>query len=230
MDNLAGYLETAPLLALGLAFLGGLATSFTPCVYPILPITVTFVGARSVSSRGHAFGLALLYALGISVTYAGLGIFAAVSGRLFGDLTQSPYVFLAVGNIVLLFGLNMLDVFTLPLPGFLRGTGPSTTRRGFLGVFAMGITSGFVVGPCTAPVLGTILTYVATQGDVPLGGLMLFVFAMGMCLLVVVAGTFSGVLSSLPSSGAWMVKVKKGFGWAMILLAQFFLVRAGLYW
>ena len=118
-QELAGYMETAPLLALGLAFLGGIATSFTPCVYPIIPITVTFIGARGATRRGHAFVLSLLYALGIAVTYTFLGMFAALSGKLFGSMTQSPYVYLAVGNIILLFGLNMLDVFALPLPQFL---------------------------------------------------------------------------------------------------------------
>jgi len=223
-------METAPLLALGLALLGGLATSFTPCVYPILPITVTFIGARGVQSRGHAFLLSLLYALGISVTYTSLGIFAALSGRLFGALTQSPYVFFAVGNIILLFGLNMLDVFVLPLPKFLSQAGGTKKRKGLLGTFLIGITSGLIVGPCTAPVLATILTYVSTKGDVVLGGLMLFLFAMGMCAIIIIAGTFSGVLASLPKSGNWMVTVKKVFGWAMIAFGEYFIFKAGMYY
>ena len=228
--ELAGYMENAPLLALGLAFLGGIATSFTPCVYPIIPITVTFIGARGAISRGHALVLSLLYALGISVTYTCLGIFAALSGKLFGSITQSPYVYLAVGNIILLFGLNMLDVFNLPLPQFLTQAGGGKARKGFLGTFVIGLTSGLVVGPCTAPVLATVLTYVGTKGDLFLGGAMLFFFAMGMCAIVIIAGTFSGVLSSLPKSGGWMEKVKKGFGWAMIAIGEYFIFRAGFYW
>ncbi len=229
-EGLAQALQTAPLLALGAAFLGGLATSFTPCVYPIIPITVTFIGARGLDSRAHAFVLSLLYALGISVTYTALGIFAALSGRFFGSLTQSPYVFLAVGNIILLFGLNMLDVFEMPLPGFLSGGGQKEGRKGLLGAFGMGVTSGLIVGPCTAPVLATILTYVATQGNVVLGGAMLFLFAMGMCALIIVAGTFSGALASLPKSGDWMVRIKKGFGWVMIAFGEYFIFRAGANW
>ena len=229
-EGLAQALQTAPLLALGLAFLGGLATSFTPCVYPIIPITVTFIGARGVESRTHAFVLSLLYALGISVTYTALGVFAALSGRFFGALTQSPYVYLAVGNIILLFGLNMLDVFDLPIPGFLAGGGQKGGRKGFLGAFGMGVTSGLIVGPCTAPVLATILTYVASQGNVVVGGAMLFLFSMGMCALIIVAGTFSGVLASLPKSGDWMVRIKKVFGWVMIAFGEYFVFRAGAYW
>jgi cytochrome c-type biogenesis protein len=229
-QELAQYMQSAPLLALALAFAGGVATGFTPCVYPILPITVAFIGARGVQSRFHAFSLSMLYALGISVTYAALGVFAALTGQLFGSLTQSPYVYLAVGNIILLFGLNMMEVFELPMPGFFSRMGAGKGKKGFLGAFAMGMTSGLVVGPCTAPVLATILTYVGTKGDVVFGGLTLFLFAMGMSLLVVVAGTFSGALSMLPKSGEWMVKVKKGFGWVMIILAEVFIVRAGIYW
>jgi cytochrome c-type biogenesis protein len=228
--DLTQYMQTAPLLALAVAFAGGVATGFTPCVYPILPITVSFIGARGVRSRFHAFSLSMLYALGIAVTYASLGIFAALTGRIFGDLTQNPFVYLTVGNVIMLFGLNMMDVFHLPLPGFLGRMGAGKGKTGLLGAFVMGLTSGLVVGPCTAPVLAAILTYVGTRGEVILGGATLFVFALGMSLLVVVAGTFSGALSLLPKSGEWMVKVKKGFGWVMIVLGEFFLVRAGIYW
>jgi thiol:disulfide interchange protein DsbD len=229
-DGLAEALGTAPLLALGLAFLGGLATSFTPCVYPILPITVTFIGARGVESRTQAFTLSVLYALGIAATYTTLGVFAALSGKVFGSVTQTGFVYLAVGNIILLFGLSMLEVFELPLPAFLSAGGTSKAGRGYWGAFAIGVTSGLVVGPCTAPVLATILTYVATQGSVLLGGTMLFLFAMGMCALVVAAGTFSGVLASLPKSGQWLERIKKGFGWVMIAVGEFFVFRAGAYW
>lgn len=230
VNGLEGYLESAPLIALGLSFLGGVVTSFTPCVYPIIPITVTFIGARSTQSRRHAFFLSLVYALGMALTYAALGMFAALTGKLFGVITQNPYIYLVVGNIILLFGLNMLEVFTLPLPRFLSGGTAGTGRKGFTGAFFLGITSGLIVGPCTAPVLATILTYVGTQQNIFLGGSMLFLFAMGMCTLLIVLGTFSGLLSSLPKSGAWMVKVKKGFGWVMIGLGEYFIIKAGIYW
>ncbi len=229
-NDLVHYLETAPLMAVGAALLAGVATSFTPCVYPIIPITVTYIGGRGAVSRLHAFTLASLYALGLAVTYAALGMVAALTGQIFGALTQSPYVYLAVGNIMILFGLSMMDVFSLPIPRFLAGGTASNKKKGFLGAFLLGVTSGWVVGPCTAPVLATILTYVSTQKNVVLGGTMLFSFAIGMCLLIVAAGTFSGLLTSLPKSGTWMVRIKKGFGWLMIGLGEYFIVRAGIYW
>ena len=229
-NDIVHYLETAPLMAVGAALLAGVATSFTPCVYPIIPITVTYIGARGSISRVHSFTLASLYALGLAIMYAALGMVAALTGQIFGMLTQSPYVYLVVGNIILFFGLNMLGLFSVPIPRFLAGGTASTERKGFLGAFLLGVTSGWVVGPCTAPVLATILTYVSTQKNVVLGGTMLFSFAIGMCLLIVVAGTFSGFLTSLPKSGAWMEKIKKGFGWLMIGLGEYFIVRAGIYW
>ena len=229
-EGLAEALQTAPLLALGLAFLGGLATSFTPCVYPIIPITVTFIGARGVQSRTQALVITLQYALGIAVTYTALGMFAALTGKIFGSLSQSPYVYLVVANIMILFGLSMLDVFELPLPGFLTGGGTAKARKGFLGAFAMGLTAGLVMGPCTAPVLASILTYVAQKGNVIFGGAILFLFAMGMCALIILVGTFSGVLTSLPKSGAWMEWIKKIFGIAMILVGEYFTFQAGVYW
>jgi thiol:disulfide interchange protein DsbD len=229
-STLAGYVHNAPLLALVLAFVGGVVTSFTPCVYPVIPITVTYIGARSIQSRAHAFFLSLLYALGMAVIYAGLGMFAALTGKLFGAITQNPYLYLAVGNVILLFGLNMLEVFSLPIPRFLSKARGDKGQKGFTGAFFLGMTSGLIVGPCTAPVLATILTYVSTQKNVFLGGSMLFLFAMGMSTLLVVLGTFSGLLSSLPKSGAWMVKVKKGFGWVMVALGEYFILKAGMYW
>ena len=225
------YLGSTPLIALGLAFLGGVGTSFTPCVYPVVPITVAYIGARSSGSRAQGFLLALCYSLGLAVVYAALGMFAALSGRIFELVTQRPSVYLVVGAIILLFGLNMLEVFDLPMPAFLsRAAAAGQGRSGFFGAFLLGGTSGLVVGPCTAPVLGAILTYVSTERSVLLGGAMLFLFALGMCTLVLVLGTFSGLLSSLPRSGAWMVKVKKGFGWVMIAIAEYFVFRAGMYW
>jgi len=230
-ESLANYVQTAPWVALGLAFLGGVATSFTPCVYPVIPITVAYIGARSTRSRSHGFFLSLFYAMGLSVVYAALGVFAALTGRLFGSVTQNGWVYLAAGNLILLFGLSMLDVFNLPMPRFLSGAGGTgKARPGFAGAFFVGATSGLIVGPCTAPALGVILTYVSAQKDVFLGGGMLFLFAMGMCTLVFILGTFSGLISALPRSGEWMIKVKKGFGWVMIAIAEYFILQAGIYW
>ncbi len=218
------YLQTSLVLSFVAAYLGGLLASLTPCVYPMIPITAGVIGNSNLGgSRMRGLFLSLCYVSGMAVTYAGLGVFAAATGRFFGSINTNPWTFLAIGNIILLLGLGMLDVFHLPslAPRF------STRIKGAPGVFLIGVFSGFVAGPCTAPVLGVLLAYVASTRDMLLGGLLLFVFAFGMGAILLVVGTFSAALTSIPRSGNWMVRVKKIMGLGMLLLAEYFFVTAG---
>ncbi len=128
-----------------------------------------------------------------------------------------------VANIIILLGLSMLEVFEIPM----MSPGSEINTRGFIGVFVMGIVSGFMAGPCTAPVLGVLLAYVTTTQDVVLGASLLFVFALGMGLLLIAVGTFSGLVAALPRSGGWMVKIKKAMGFLMIALGEYFLIKMG---
>ena len=224
ISGLNGYLQSSLLMAFAAAFAGGLLASLTPCIYPMIPITVGYIGSSNVGgSKLRAFILATVYVTGIAVTYAAMGVFAAISGRLFGEFNSSPWSFLVIGNIILLLGLSMLDVFSLPI--FVPKE--SGKKAGIIPTFILGLGSGFVAGPCTAPVLGVLLAYVASTGNAVLGGALLFVFAFGMGMILIAAGTFSGLLASMPKSGDWMVKIKKGLGWIMILLAEYFLIQAG---
>jgi len=231
METLLGkfdvYLQGAPLLALLTAFAAGVLTSFTPCVYPLVPITVGIIGAKSASSRTKAFILSLLYVLGLAVVYAGLGIFAAMSGKLFGAVSTSKWTFLIVGNVFILFGLSMFDVISLQFTMFQNVSAGTQRSRGLLTAFLFGGVSALVAGPCTTPVLGALLTYVASRQNVILGCSMLFLFALGMGFLLIIVGTFTGVLSSLPRSGGWMEKVKKGFGFLMLAIGEYFILKAG---
>lgn len=221
------YLHGSPAVALLIAYMAGILTSFTPCVYPLIPLTVGFIGAKASASRKKGFYLSLLYVLGLALVYAALGVFAALSGKLFGQISTSPWTYLFVGNLCILFGLAMLDVFTLQLQ-FLSGVQPNIQQSGGgLAAFIFGGCSGLVAGPCTTPVLGTLLAYVASRQNVALGCAMLFVFALGMGMLLIVVGTFTGILSSLPRAGVWIVRIKKGFGFLMIIVGEFFIIKAG---
>ena len=206
------------------AFGGGVLASLTPCVYPMIPITAGYIGSSNIGgSKIRAFLLSLVYVAGVAVTYSAMGVFAALSGRFFGEINSSPWSFLLVGNIILLLALSMLDVFSLPV-----FTPKSRSNRGgLLATFGIGLSSGLIAGPCTAPVLGVLLAYVASTGNALLGGALLFVFAFGMGLLLIGVGTFSGLMAALPKSGNWMVHVKKGLGWLMLILAEYFLIQAG---
>ncbi len=221
------YLAQSPLLAYVAAFAGGISTSFEPCIYTMIPITVAFIGSKAGGSKLRGFTLSIFYVLGVSATYSALGAFAAVSGKLFGQISANPWVYLVLANIFILLGLSMIGVFTFQAPPIFGRLRPNTKGKGFFTIFILGIVSGLVAGPCTAAVLAALLAYVATKQNLVYGVSLLFTFSMGMGVLLIVVGTFAGILVALPKPGPWMEKVKKGIGWALILLGEYFLVQMG---
>ena len=227
LHSLEAYLSAGSALAYAAAFVGGVLVGFTPCVYPVLPITVGYIGGRSPGSRTKGFFLSLSYILGMAAMYAALGCLAALTGRVFGQMTASPWTNIVVGTVCLLMALSLLDVFHVPVPAFLSGASPGKRRSGVPGAFAVGMASGLVVGPCTAPVLGTLLVYVGARQNVLFGASLLFVFALGMGFLLLVVGTFTSLLANLPKPGKWTEIIKKGFGFFLILVGGYFLVEAG---
>lgn len=227
ISNAEIYLEKISLVSYLAVFLGGIMVSFTPCVYPLIPVTAGFIGASSAGSRGRGFLLSFFYVLGIAITYSFLGAVAALGGRLFGEISTNPWTYLMVGNIFLLLGLSMLDLFVLPIPGFLKPRGAVKRRAGLSAALLVGASSGFVVGPCTAPVLGAVFAYVANKQNLFFGITLLFTFAFGMGLLLIFVGTFAGVAASLPKSGRWLNIVKKLFAILLIICAEYFIILAG---
>ena len=234
--NLREYLSSASLFAYLAAYVGGVFISFTPCVYPIIPIQLGFIGgqaaANNMSSERSAFSLngftlSLLFVIGMSVVYAGLGAFASLTGTLFGSWVASPWTYIVVGNVILLMALSMLDVFALRMPLFLSKLNPKRKGKGYVSALTIGACSGLIVGPCTAPALGATLAYVGSQGNILFGISVLFVFALGMGTLMIVLGSFSGLLAALPRSGVWMTRVKEIFGVLLLIAAQYFFVQAG---
>ena len=227
LNSFHAYLQAGSVLSYAAVFAGGVLISFTPCVYPVLPITVGYIGGRSQGSKARGFFLSLSYVLGMAVTYAAIGTVAAVTGQVFGQVAASPVTNIVVGNVCILMALSMLDVFHLPVPAFLSGASAGKRRSGVAGAFAIGLMSGLVVGPCTAPVLGALLVYVGARQNVLFGTSLLFVFALGMGVFLLVVGTFTGLLANLPKSGRWMEAVKKVFGVLLILVGEYFLLEAG---
>lgn len=222
--------ENVP-LALLLAFLFGLLSSLTPCVYPVIPITVAYIGSRS-EGRGKSAGflLSLAFVAGLALVYATLGAVSAKAGQAFGSLTQTPWVGLPIAALFFVLSLSMFNLFELKTPAALTNRIEQTKQkgkgRGYAGAFLIGALSGLVASPCIGPLILAILVVVAATGSALLGFVYLFAFALGMGVLFVVIGTFSGVLSSLPKSGGWMDAVRVLFG-SLILGAAFYF--AGLY-
>lgn len=234
-SDLSAYLHGNSLLAFPAAFLAGVLISFTPCVYPIIPIQLGFIGGRTAASSEvgpkfsfRGFKLSVLFVVGMSVVYAALGAFAGLTGSLFGSWAASPWTFVLVANIILVLALSMFDLIPLQAPQFLSKWNPERKGNGYLSAMLIGASSGLVVGPCTAPALGAMLAYVGTQGNVLFGIAVLFVFALGMGSLMILLGTVSGAIAAIPRSGAWMTRVKTAFGVIMLVIAQYLLVQAGI--
>jgi thiol:disulfide interchange protein DsbD len=228
LSGLLGSGEGMVFLAYPIAFLAGFITSLTPCVYPVIPIIAGYIGGQAQKSRRKSFVLSVFYVIGMALTYSALGAFAALSGRMFGQIQSSPAAHIIVANIIIFFGLSMLGVFTMPmLPVASSADSKERKRDGVFGALGMGLISGLVTSPCTVAVVGVMLTYVAARQNVFLGITLLFTFALGMGVLLVLVGTFVGALSSLPKSGMWLQRIQKGFAFLMILLGEYFLIRAG---
>jgi len=226
-ETLQGQLEAGSMAALAVVFAAGVLTSFTPCVYPMIPVTVTFIGTAAGGKRGRSVSLSSVYVLGMAVVYSSLGVVTAILGKTFGRVTHNPWVYGLVGALIVLFGVVMLDVVTLPVPRVFASVQADGVRRGgHFGALMIGIAAGFVAAPCTAPVLGLLLVYVAQTRNILWGGTLLFVFALGLGLLLLLVGIFSGLLSSLPRAGIWMKWIKVGFGVGMLAVGGFFLFRA----
>jgi thiol:disulfide interchange protein DsbD len=209
-------------IELFLAFLGGIAYSFTPCVYPLVPITVGFIGAESSGSRSKGFWLSFVYVTGIAFAYSSLGALAGLTGRLFGAFVSNPVTVVAMGAVIIFLGFVMLDWISLKIPLPIKF--PSIRKKNFISVFILGLLSAFVITPCATPVLGSILTYLAKKENVVFGICLLLSFSYGMGLLLIVAGTFSAVLAKLPKTGKWMLTVKRLYALVIIGMGIYLLI------
>jgi cytochrome c-type biogenesis protein len=229
LGNLPAYIQGSVFLAFIAAYIGGVLVGFTPCTYPLIPITVGFIGAQGSPSKLRGFILSLFYVLGLAITYSLMGAFAVLTGRLFGQIQTTPWTYLIMANLCIFMGLAMLDVFSfsLPVPQKLLKLTGRNDKKGFLGSFLIGATSGIIVGPCTAPVLAVLLGFVALRTNLLLGMSLLFVFAFGMGTLLIIAGTFAGLISALPRSGKWLTKINYIFGVILIGAGEYFLYTAG---
>jgi cytochrome c-type biogenesis protein len=228
-SSLASSLSTHPAAALGAVFVGGVLTSLTPCLYPMIPITVSIVGGGVGARRRTArMTLALTYVIGLASAYAGLGLLAGLTGTLFGAVSTNPWLLFVMANVMLLAAAMMADVVPVPIPQALRDRAATMGEGGrYAGVFVMGIASGLVAAPCGAPVMAAILTWVSATGSAWLGFLYLFVFSLGMSSLLLAFAFVADTSLRLPRAGPWMLWVKRAFAIILLGVAEYYLVSMG---
>jgi len=228
-------LEQGSALAIPIAFVGGLVASVTPCVYPVLPLLIGYMGSTGEKSRRRMFLLSSLYAVGMALTFTALGAVAALigrtvfgTGRVFSSARTSWITHLVVGVVIVVFALSLVGVIRIPMPRFLARR-EAKPRRGYLGALLMGMMSGMITGPCVGAVAGPLLIYLGSKGNIFFGAIVMFAFAMGMGVLLIAVGTFTGLLAALPRSGALLRRIELGFALAMMALGVgYFILYKGI--
>jgi cytochrome c-type biogenesis protein len=215
------FLQTASLLAFVLVFLGGVVTSLGPCNIATIPLIVGYVGGSHNLTRFRSFALSLAFAVGMALTFMLLGLVAALVGGLIG--TTMRWWYYLVATICFIIGLNILGVLRFNLSMAFGGLRERIGLKGIPGALALGLVSGLVASQCATPVLAAILTYVMAKGAIVYGAALLFVYALGRGVPVVLAGTFTGVLKSFQKMGRWSDVIEKVSGVIVIGVGFYFL-------
>lgn len=203
--------------------------SFTPCVYPLMPITASFIaGINTEGSRLQGFFLSVIYVFGVALAYCTLAVVASFTGMFFGQIQNTPAVHFIVGAALLFFSLVMFDVIALPNLGV--SIHHKIKPKNIFSVVLFGVASGLVIGPCTAPVLGTLLGYVAGKQNIVHAVSLMFVFSYGVGASLILVGTFSSLIAHLPKSGAWLIRIKQFCAAVILLAAIYYFYKGGSLW
>lgn len=216
-------LEKQSILLFLLAFALGFLTSLTPCVYPVIPIIMGYIGSQAKGSKLKGFYLSLFFVLGLGIVYSLLGLFAAASGSMIGASFQNPIMVIVIASIFILMGLSLAGLFEIPVPSSISARIQAGGYKSkIIGSLIIGGVAGIIAAPCAGPVLIAILSWISQTRNLLLGFLVMFVFSLGMGVIFVLVGTFTGIISSLPKSGKWMSGVKNTF--AILLMVGGLLV------
>ncbi|KJR46218.1 Cytochrome c-type biogenesis protein CcdA [Desulfosporosinus sp. I2] len=221
-ETIPNALSSGGVSILILVFLGGVITSLSPCILSMLPVMLGYIGGLEKPTKTKGFITSAFFVLGLAVTFAILGIVASLLGKAFGQIGPAwPYI---IGLFAILMGLQLIGVFNFELPGL---KAMPEKRGGVLGSFGVGLLFGLVASPCATPVLAVLMTYVAGQGVLWYGALLLFIYGLGHGLPLIIAGTFTAVLKSLPRLSKWSQYITYISGGVLIILGLYFFVRTG---
>jgi len=218
-------LSHSPFVFISVFFLG-LGLNLTPCVYPMLSITISLFRGSEQASRGRAFVRALAYVLGMVTMYSVLGLLAAMTGSFFGEWLQNFWVQLSTGILVIGLAFSMLGIYQFRLPSWLMLSYQGSAKGALLGFFISGLLVGIVAAPCMGPAVLALLTFVSVQQNRVFGFLLFFVMALGLGVPYLLLGTFSGLLSKLPKSGAWLVWFERLMGVVLLTFGIFYIAIA----
>jgi len=208
-----------------IVFWGGVLVSLTPCVYPVIPLTAGFIaGINTKGTKLMGFLISLVYVFGMALTYCAMAVFAALTGKIFGQLQNHPAVLILVGCLLAFFSLVMFGVVSIPAIGI--SFHDKIKTKNIWTVLLFGMASGLVVGPCTAPVLGTLLVYIGKKQNLWHGISLMFTFAYGVGASLIVVGTFSAILARLPKSGRWLLRIKQFCGLILACAALLFFYKS----
>ena len=215
---------TGSIVDYAVVFTSGVLVSFTPCIYPVIPITASFIaGANTSGRKSHGLALSMIYVLGMAIVYCAMAVIAALTGKIFGQLQNTSIAYFLIAGGLVFFGLVMLD--KIQLPSFSFGNAHRVKVDSLWSVLLFGMLAGLIVGPCTAPVLGSLLFYIAAKENMIHGISLMFVFAYGVGFSLILVGTFSGLISRLPKSGAWLIRIKQICGVILLAIGVFFIYK-----
>lgn len=213
-----------PWIRIFFIFLLGLLLSLTPCIYPMIPITIGILHRNGKQSVFYNFLGSLCYAIGLSTTFAAMGLLAALAGASFGNLLSQPIFVVLLTIFIGFMSLSMIGIVDMPIPSFMKNNTTINSGFGpFLSAFLFGLLSGSIASPCVSPGLALVLTIVATIGNIFAGFWLLFAFGIGLSVPLIIIGTFSTSLQMLPRAGQWMVEVKKALGFVMLATCFYYL-------
>lgn len=217
-------------LKLLLALLLGILLSLTPCIYPMIPITVGVLQSQGSKSLLRNFFLSSAYTLGLATTFSLLGLLAATSGEAFGNMLGSPLFVVCIVTVLCYFAFSLFGLYNLHIPRFLQNKGSISAGGSFASIFLFGLASGTVASPCLSPGLALILTMVAALANKFLGFLLLFAFGVGVSTPLLIIGTFSGSVNLLPRAGMWMTEIQKIFGFMLFGMCFYYMNNVLPYW
>ncbi len=222
-DKFTKTMNDSPLFGTFIAFGAGLGTCLTPCVYPMIAITVSVFGAKQAKTRAQAMLLSTSFVVGIIVLFTPMMMISALTGKVFGTVLSNPFVIVGISAVFVAVAASMFGAFEMTLPESWMQRLSGVGGAGYGGAFLLGLVSGLIAAPCVGPILTMILTWIATTRNIPLGGAVGVAYSIGLGLPFWLVGTFA---VALPKGGKWMVGVKSFFGVVMLVMALYYLKNA----